>query len=304
MKKIFLFAAVTLALTACDKNDDNAAPASGMARITATIGESHLSRASNTEWAPGDSIGISVTIGNDVMKYVNMKYITTKGDGNFTGTTPLYFYKNLSATAYYPFTGTEDSTPAIIEAETSAEFQTKEKQPEIDFLYAGKTPLDVSGDTPELIFKFAHQMSKMTLVFTNGNDGMDVSKIISYKIEGLVLNGTFNPADGTAKADERVSAAPLSLEVNDVKDGVAVAPLLFFPQKPGNDKVKLTIYTDELNDPQYLHDYSCILSFENGELKPGSHYQYTIIVTKKGLSLKHSILNWTDVTNSFHGESE
>lgn len=299
MKKIILLAAVTLAMTACDKNDDNVVPASGAAKITATIGESTLSRASDAEWGEGDEIGISSIVGDKAGPYINVKY-TTGGDGDFTGETTIYFYKLMTLTAYYPFTaftGEEGEAPGIITADTDAGNQSEEKQPKIDFLYAGATYIDTSGNVPEVKFTFSHKMSKITLIFENGNldekgdrivTGADVSKITSYTIDGLRLDGTFDTETGECAANSDVAAAPLSITMSEgtVKNKVTLPSLIVFPQSPA-DKVRLKLHDSE------NQDYVCDLNFGDKGLESGKNYQFTIKVSKTGLNVDPSITDWS-----------
>lgn len=300
MKKIILLAAVTLAMTACDKIDDNVVPVSGVAKITATIGESVTSRAAGTDWAENDRIGISATVDN-VEKYVNIEYVTEHGDGNFTGN-PIYFYKPMSLTAYYPFVGPEGESPAVVSASTSADFQTKDKQPLIDFLFAGATSINTSGDTPEVNFNFAHQMSKITFIFVNGNvgenkdvdengdaipSGADVSKISSYQIDGLILDGTFDTATGVCAADPETETKSLTMTASGVVSGEAVPSLIIFPQSTVGKNVTLKIH-DNMEQ-----NYICELNFSDDAIKAGNNYRFTITVKKTELTVnKSSITNW------------
>lgn len=300
MKKIYILAAATLALVACDKTEDNPAPSSVEARIFATIGESTISRASDNKWSEGDRIGITVTVGDNFQPHVNMLYTTDNGDGAFTGN-PIYFYKPMVLTAYYPFTGVEKSAPDIIEAITDAGSQTGEKQPEIDFLWARETEYHVVDNKPEVHFQFAHKMSKVTLIFENANevDGFDVGDIVSYQIEGLVLDGSFDPATGDCSAKSDADAKTLEIDVEGVRNGKPLPSLIIFPQNPGKDKVKLHIYSDEINDSGLLQHYSCLLNFKGDEtegvIEPGKNYLYTVSIGKAGMTVnKASITNWTD----------
>ncbi|MDE6647185.1 MAG: fimbrillin family protein, partial [Prevotella sp.] len=119
MKKIFLLAAAVMALAACN-NADNDVDGPVAAKVTATIGQSALTRASETLWANGDKIGI--TMGD---RYTNVPY-TTAGNGVFTGA--AMYFKNktepVNFTAYYPYVGTEGSVPGLVEASTIADNQT------------------------------------------------------------------------------------------------------------------------------------------------------------------------------------
>lgn len=293
MKKIYILAVAALALVACDSNDDNPVTP---AKITATIGESTDSRASDTSWTAGDQIGISSSVGAVGGPYVNVKYTTVSGDGKFIGT-PLFFYKPMTLTAYYPFAGDENKvsgTDGIIKASTTANYQTEAKQPDIDFLWDSQTGF--TAKESNVNFKFSHKMSKLTFTFEDGPEvedesgkiiatAVDVSKMVRYELEGLVLDGTFNTATGVCVADNKNNEEndTLKINVSGVTSGTSYSPLILFPQKPGNSNVKLHIYTDELNSLNELQHYVCTLTFGDGELKPGNNYKYTIKVTKIGL---------------------
>lgn len=305
MKKIYILAAAAIALTACEKNDDNLSLSSTPARISASIGESSLSRASGTSWTPGDEIGISVSIANGALSLNNLQYATTDGSGLFTGT-PIYFYNPMSFTAYYPFNGEEGSAPGILEARTAIENQKEDVQPQIDFLWDQQAGINVVDNKPEVHFTFGHKMSKVTLIFENGNDETKLSNIISYMIEGLVLEGTFNTETGVCAAkNQPAEDFKMDFDKGTVQNNVALPSLILFPQNPGNDKVKLHLYADELNDSEILQHYNCTLNFSNGELLPGRNYVYTITVTKTGVSVKNaSIENWSETEVSGEASSD
>lgn len=277
MKKYIILAAAAIALAACN-NDDNYVDEPVAAQISATIDQSAVSRASETSWAEGDMIGITM-----IGRYTNMKYTTEAGDGVFTGTTMYFKNKQepVTITAYYPFRGPESSVPAPVEASTYSNLQTTKAQAGYDFLYAKLE--DVTGANSNVNLQFSHMMSKLTFIFKNG-DGADGIKISSYKIEGLVLDGTFDTATGqcTAKA---VDPATLSINLNGETDGITLAPLIVFPQKPGTVTLKLH---DSENQ-----DYACDLNFGDKGLESGKNYQFTIKVSKTGLKVNPSITDWS-----------
>lgn len=293
MKKIFIFAAATLALTACDSNDDNPGPSSVAAKVTATIGESAVSRVVDNAWNEDDSIGISSTVGNVAGPYINVKYITENGDGNFKGT-QLFFYKPMTLTAYYPFKGTEGIAPGtagVVEENTRPDNQKPEHQPGIDFLWDSKTGFTAAN--PNVNFNFAHKMSKVTFIFQSSEavkigdqiiaGPVDVNDMVNYTINELVLDGTFDTKTGVCAVKTDAPAEPLSIAVANVQDNKAVLPVIIFPQTLKGGSTTLDIYTDELRDLNNLQHYKCSLAFSDGEIKPGYHYIYTIKVTKIGL---------------------
>lgn len=284
MKKYYILAVAAIALAACN-NDDNYIDEPVAAQITATIGRSVVSRVSDTSWADGDKIGITTGAG----KYVNVLYQYNADEGGkFTGN-QIYFKNKREPEdfyAYYPYTGTEGAVPEEpIEASTDASNQTPENLPGIDFLYA-EVKGAVAADNPTVDFSFDHKMSRITFTFINGNNGANVSLMTSYKIEGLVMAGTFNPKSGVCLASD---AAPvdLKMDVSGVQSGVAVNSLILFPQSVAEKEVMLRVSDSEGGK------YFCELSFENDRLEPGNHYQYTIIVNKTEMIVgKSSITPW------------
>jgi hypothetical protein len=282
MRKIYFFAAVALALAACDNDDKYADNEPVAARITANIGNSVSSRAAGTAWATGDKIGITTHRGSE-SKYVNMEYTTENGDGKFTGT-PMYFQDaqaEVTFTAYYPFTGSEGTAPAIVENNTRAEQQTPGNQPKFDYLWDSRVG---KKGQPNINFEFAHKMSKITMTFQDG-EGTQVNKIESYSFDGLVLEGTFNPATGEAKAKE-MEAETLTLNVDNVISGSARPSIIVYPQATSG-KVVLRIVKDN-------QTYKCELTFAGGELKAGTDYQYTITLNKTGADVtKSEIHPWS-----------
>ena len=212
-----------------------------------------------------------------------MEYTTENGDGKFTGT-PMYFQDaqaEVTFTAYYPFTGSEGTAPAIIENNTRAEQQTLGNQPKFDYLWDSRVG---KKGQPNINFEFAHKMSKITITFQDG-EGTQVNKIESYSFDGLVLEGTFNPATGEAKAKE-MEAETLTLNVDNVISGSARPSIIVYPQATSG-KVVLRIVKDN-------QTYKCELTFAGGELKAGTDYQYTITLNKTGADVtKSEIHPWS-----------
>ncbi|MDE6485316.1 MAG: fimbrillin family protein [Duncaniella sp.] len=292
MKKYIILAAAAINLAACNNDDvvDNYADEPVAARITATIGRSALSRASEEKWADGDEIGI--TLGD---LYINRKHTTESGDGVFSGV-PMYFRNKqdqMSVSAYYPYSGDEGSVPAIVETSTELERQTVDEQPDFDFLYARVD--NVSGAAPNINFAFKHQMCKLSLIFRNGNGGTDVSKINSCRIDGLVLEGTFNPVTGECAA-KNASAAPIEMKPT-VVENAELPHLILFPQTVGKVTMRITDTEEQ--------EYSCELNFPDNRLVSGNHYVYTIVVKKTALSVEqYAITDWTETRLSSDGQSE
>lgn len=278
MKKIILLSAAFLSLVGCTAEDNYIEESGIPAQISATIGNGLISRAHDNLWGEGDTIGITM-----IGQYSNLKYTTDNGDGKFAGTT-MYFKNKVdpvTLTAYYPYAGNENESPAVIETSTDASRQTEEQQPLFDFLYAVKE--NVTGSNPNINFEFSHKMSKLTLVFKNGN-GIDVSTIASYEINGLVQEGTFNPLTGACAAKEDSEIVPLNMTPT-VQNGVPLPSLILFPQTI-KDKVTLRIKDTE------NQQYACDLNFAENSLKSGNDYIFNITVNRSGLTVGASIVDW------------
>lgn len=284
--KIYTFLAIAaISLASCDSanTDIDTGDEIVAARIYATIEQNVSSRATNSSWDNNDEIGITM-IGPNTTRYSNKKYTytTENGNGEFTGTT-MYFENKTDAvtiTAYYPFRGDENVLPGEIKVSTTTNYQTAKEQLKFDFLYAKEE--NVTGADPTVNLKFSHKMSKLTLTFTNGNDGTDVSLITSYMIEGLAHNGTFNPMTGECKPD----SSPEVLTMNPtVTNGSPLPSLLLLPQECQDVKLKI-------HDSQN-QDYICNLNFGESGIQEGNHYQFNITVNKTELSVNNpSIIPW------------
>lgn len=271
-------------LTACSSDEPSGTDNDPVAaRITANIAST--SRAIGTTWQTGDKIGITTT--GNLKQYTNIEYTTAEGNGIFTGT-PIYFQdaaSEVTFTAYYPFAGTEGTAAGILTNKTDAESQKPENQPLIDYLWDSRV---AKKGMPEVNFQFAHKMSKLTLTFQNGND-TDVSKVTSYSIEGLTLEGTFNTANGVAAKKEDASAETLTIDVTNAVSGSTLPALILYPQRT-DGKVALRIAKDG-------QTYSCDLTFPGGELQKGQDYNFTITINKTGLEIsKSSISPWASQT--------
>lgn len=291
MKKYILPLAVafSLSLAACS-NEDNYIEDPVAAHINATIGDGFMSRASNTSWDEGDSIGVSMS-----GRYLNFKYTTEGGDGAFAGT-QMYFQNKVdkvTLTAYYPYSGTEGDSPAVIEASTPGDRQTSAEQPKFDFLYA--VAENVTGANPNVNFTFSHKMSKLTFKFVNGNAGTDVSKITTYEINGLIMDGTFNPVSGECSAKATASASTLSVSADDSGE---LPSSIIFPQTFA-DKVTMKIKDRE------GQEYACELKFAGNRLESGNNYVFTITVNKTGLNVTTCEINkWTEMPLGSEAVSE
>lgn len=292
MKQIFILAAATIALAACSNEDDNYVDEPVVAHISATIGESTVTRAADSSWNLNDEIGVTME-----GRYTNIKYTTVAGDGVFAGTTMYFLNKRepVKLTAYYPFTGNEGVLPGtagVIDVDTRGGNQTSEKQPMFDFLHAVKE--NVTGADPNVKFEFSHKMSKLTLTFKGGS-GTDISKLLSYQIDGLIMYGTFDTASGICAVKNDAEAAPLTIELKEeaVKDDEILSSLILIPQPAARESVTLKIVDSD------NQEYSCKLNFKENNLTEGNNYQWTITVNKTGLVVGNSkISDWNNANET------
>lgn len=273
MKRQYNFLSIILAaglLTACSSDEPGPLPESVPAAFSAQIGQS-VSRASGTQWDAGDAIGISCMSGDKT--YSNVKFVTAASDGNFSADGDNIYYQTadpVTFTAYYPYADAFGSE-GIITASTADQSQ----QPAFDFLWA-----QASGNyaSPGVHFTFAHRMAQLNIAFTNGND-VDLSDL-TFGIEGLVLDGTFDTVTGEAKAAANGTSASLTAALTSESK----ASLILFPQIADN----LTVTANAEGQT-----FECKMSL--GELKAGCSYRVNITVSKTEMTVTGcTIIPWGD----------
>ena len=282
--RLFAFAALGIALTACTNDEENLNDSSVAAVINAEISDAVSTRASGTAWAERDEIGIS----ESRFGYTNVPYRWESG--KFTPTGTIIFFQDDDPTtfsAYYPY----DADGGTLTATTDATAQ--QNQPAIDFLYA--TGATASTHNPEVNFtdgtkaggkdcSFHHCMSQITLTFEAG-DGVSFSAIQpeSYTLSELVLTGSFDTTTGIAKTDEKAQAAGLEMPISST----LTSSVILFPQTKAS--ISLTVVFNG-------NDYNATLDIPEDALKAGNNYTYTVTVRNKGLSIGSAeIADWNPV---------
>lgn len=282
--RLFTFAALALALAACTNDDENLNDGSVAAVINAEISDAVATRASGIAWAERDEIGIS----ESRFGYTNVPYRWESG--KFTPAGTIIFFQDDDPTtfsAYYPY----DADGGTLTATTDATAQ--QNQPAIDFLYA--TGATASTHNPEVNFtnnlstggtdcSFHHRMSQITLTFQEGS-GVDfkTAKLSSYTLSGLVLEGSFDTATGTAETDANAQTADLTMEL----DGVLTSSVILFPQS--TTSIELSVNYNS-------QPYTATLTIPDGALKAGNNYTYTVTVRNKDLTVSSAtISDWNPV---------
>ena len=283
--RLFTFAALALALSACTNDDENLNNGSVAAVINAEISDAVSTRASGTAWAERDEIGIS----ESRFGYTNVPYRWESG--KFTPTGTIIFFQDDDPTtfsAYYPY----DADGGTLTATTDATAQ--QDQPAIDFLYA--TGATASTHNPEVNFtddtaaggtdcSFHHCMSQITLTFEAGS-GVDFTTIkpTGYTLSGLMLTGSFDTTTGTAETDDATAAQDLDMTLTN---GALTASVILFPQTKAS--IGLSVYYNS-------QPYTATLTIPDGALKAGNNYTYTVTVRNKDLSISSAtISDWNPV---------
>ena len=282
--RFFALAALALALVACNNDNENLNGDLVAAQFTADIAPT--TRASGTTWDNGDRIGIT-DIGNDT-QYGNVPFILKNGKFEAEGKV-IYIEdaKTHTFRAYYPY----NAAGGILAATTDATAQ--QNQPAIDFLFASGATGDKNSPVVSFTDKtykggednsFHHRMSRITLTFEAG-DGVDFSvvKPERYTLDGLLLTGTFNTADGIATADNGAQTGELTM---NLADGNLTSSVILFPQ---------TVASLPLVVNYKGQEYPATLTMPEGALQAGNNYTYTVKVNATGLTLEGcTIGSWVD----------
>lgn len=304
---------LALLLAACTNDNDPMTPADGevAAQIVAEI--NHVAtRASGTQWAANDRIGIS-TVSVTKTSYTNVPYTWNGTEFEDNGTI-IYFQdtKPVTFNAYYPYA----EKGGTVEAVTNANAQKDENQKNIDFLFAKGAKADKKNSVVYFTDKrkdngednsFHHCMSMIAIEFSEGDDiAFSDKKLQSYTLKGLVLEGTFNTETGEAKTTDGKQAADLKTEYTDevtVNSGVfTAAPVIVFPQTPQwawegasvEGKIGLEVMVED-------ETYHATLTIPGGitALEAGCRYTFPVTVKKTGLSVGTAeITDWEPVTGS------
>ena len=316
MKNIyFMTAFATLLLAGCGKDDgtykfENSDPGA-KAVFSATIDkptDTSNTRAANQEWAIGDCIGITCT-DSYAPDYdqKNFQYSTTTTQGTFAATNAfkeIWFLGNntYQVSAYYPYSGTVDILPDKIAMQTSTEYQTKEKQPQIDFLFASST---ASRENPNVGLTFSHRMSRLVVQFVSqkdadGNPLIDDLGTIDCFLIKVTQSGTFSPSTGIAIAD-----ATENLKDNNIRQTVTrnqadkhILSLILFPQNEVDAQIDAIMKNAENPEGVYYK-----IPLKKLKLEAGRSYNYTAIAKKTAdgkLTLeisKGTITDWEEVGN-------
>lgn len=282
--RLFTFAVLGIALAACTNDIENLNDGPVAAQFTAAIGDNvtattRVSGTDGTAWDKDDCIGITGGY------YSNVPYVTT-GDGNFTpASDDIIFFDNTDEVtfhAYYPYKDDDEMTEGKIAATTDAKAQ--EVQTRHDFLFASGAKGSTSS--PEVKFTganaFSHCMSRITLNFKGGRGvTIPTEGPTSYTLKGLLLQGTFDPANGQTATTANSAA--------DVTLSGSLTSSIFFPQTVSEIEMKILLNGNT---------YNATLPVDEGKLQSGKEYHYEITISHKDVEVNASIKAWDKVNEN------
>lgn len=297
---VALVAAAAILAGGCEKESDNTVDNTPVAaRITSTI-DDMATRAAGTAWAAGDAIGVSGETAG--ILYLNIKYVTTEGDGVFTVVNDagqdndIYFQnkRSVTFTAYYPYDrepGTDPGTNGIISKTITASEQTADGQAKFDYLFATAT---ASSANPNVKFQFKHCMSRIILNFLPGN-GIASLDDFTCEINALALEGTFDTRTGVTAAK---NVAPETLLLSVPYNAAAMSStLIIFPQQASGANITIIMngvdYTGTIDYPENADNSN------TRELRAGYSYTYNVKVNNGSLGIELADINeWGDGGNT------
>ena len=105
-----------------------------------------------------------------------------------------------------------------------------------------------------------------------------------YTLDGLLLTGTFNTADGIATADNGLQTGELTM---NLADGNLTSSIILFPQTVASLPLVVNYKSQE---------YHATLTVPEGALQAGNNYTYTVKVRNKVLEVSEAtIAKWNDI---------
>lgn len=261
LNKLFLVGTALFAMTACVDNDDKSEWNKGDQAITfnASIQGLTTSRATGTQWATGDRIGVymkatgaALTAATDANKQYTVS--ETGAMSASSANDALYFPTDKSAVdfiAYYPYLSTlADNTYKV-------DVTDQTNQPDIDLLYSNNAT-NVTSGTPALTF--THQLSQIVLNLTKDNTIASLNGL-TVKFTGMNTKADFTLADG--KLANAGTPADINALVKDNQAAVIAIPA------EALSEVKVVF---ELNGTTFTADYP------QSKLEAGKKYVHKVLL--------------------------
>jgi hypothetical protein len=189
MKKTFslMLGACALALTtftSCHDHDNVFDESSEMNSGTALTVEGaveglNTTRATDTAWETGDSIGL---ISTDLA--ANVKYVTTGGNGKFSAADADVYFTDRSDHvfyAYYPYSSKVNENCWYFSVSDSANVAAQKRN---DIMVASGT---ATASNPTLQLQFKHAMARLIInVKTSTEDGFDADDVFSDNCSAMI----------------------------------------------------------------------------------------------------------------------
>lgn len=298
VKYLVIATAATL-LAACsnDENEVNNGPVE--ARITAGI-DGPKTRAIDQDWQAGNTIGVMViNASKSAMAdlYKNVKYNVSNlgATGTFTAETGQgIFFQDANETvtfaAYSPYQSSSDvstlpGTDGTVTGVNTQDQSTQETQETFDYLFANDATASKSNPTVEFKddHQFKHKMARLILVLQTSTDyGFTADQVESgtYKLGGLIHDGTFKVTDGTATATGNAVSdwdITKNYHVDDSPADTRTYTMILYPQTlSGALTFSATIEGQTYTNNTDIHPAS---------LAAGTSYTYTITMKKTGLEV-------------------
>lgn len=283
-----LMMAAAFLLAGCEKESENTVDNQPVAVHITSVIEGMATRAAGTTWAANDAIGVTGISEN--VKYKNIKFVTTAGNGVFTPdggeANALYITdKNpMEFTAYYPYTGT-NGTPAG-EIQVFTDDQSPAAQAKYDFLFARATG---SSTNPDVKFQFKHCMSRLVLNFLP-SEGVASLDDLTYSLKSFYTEGTFHTGTGEAEAATTALQKEISGTVSYNQNGMS-SSLILLPQQTMQVNITVT-----MRGTDYTAAFDLPENPANGnvrELLAGHSYTYNVKINNTAINISPAtIKNW------------
>lgn len=197
MKKIFLSAAIAaIALFSCNKEKTTEI---GAEPVAVQFSNGVITRASGTEWAAGDQIGVFMFETQTTTPYgsnANIAYSNTTDAGQ----TATFEVVDPSQTIYYPIDGTHvdflgyypfsdskvDATTCLYQLDVNSQADLTL----LDLLIS-RNLTDKAVNTAALAFSFSHALSQLSVVVNEG-DGSPSLDGLEITVDGLINSASYD----------------------------------------------------------------------------------------------------------------
>ncbi len=198
MKKIIFVAAAIAALVSCNKDNNDIATENTAVEFTDGV----ITRASGTEWAAGDKIGIymfatgttTVSESNGNIQYSNSKTVASES-ATFKvvrASETIYYPQDDAAVdflAYYPYSSTKVGVSDLV-YEVDVNTANQADQTLIDLMVSNNLT-EQSLSKSALSLKFAHALSQINFVVTAGT-GTPSLVGLAITVSDLINNAEYN----------------------------------------------------------------------------------------------------------------